>query len=194
MKKLKFIFYLILIFSCFFYLFQSAYAKYRKSIEGNLKSNTAKWNIKVNNELITNKSKLTNNITPIFKENEYVKDDVIAPGIEGYYDIIIDSSASNYPFTYNIISTVSKNSDVQDLVTTKYIINPDTDNIEKKYDKNTGIVGTFTQNNTTKIRVFIKWNDIIDTTMDNQKDTTVATKNNNTAIMEVKLTFTQKKQ
>ena len=192
MKKIKFIFYFVLIFICLFYLVQSSYAKYKKDIEGDLKSSIAKWNIKVNDELITNKSKLTNNITPIFEGNEYVKDNVIAPGVEGYYDIIIKSNVSNYPFTYQINSNVSTSSDVKDLITTKYIINPDTDNIEKTYSKETGITGTFTQNDTVKIRIFIKWNDIIDTTMDNQKDTEVAIDSNSKALMEVKLKFTQK--
>ena len=192
MKKIKFIFYFVLIFICLFYLVQSSYAKYKKDIEGDLKSSIAKWNIKVNDELITNKSKLTNNITPIFEGNEYVKDNVIAPGVEGYYDIIIESSVSNYPFTYQINSNVSTSSDVKDLITTRYIINPDTDNIEKTYSKETGITGTFTQNDTVKIRIFIKWNDIIDTTMDNQKDTEVAIDSNSKALMEVKLKFTQK--
>ena len=191
MKKIKFIFYFVLIFICLFYLVQSSYAKYKKDIEGDLKSSIAKWNIKVNDELITNKSKLTNNITPIFEGNEYVKDNVIAPGVEGYYDIIIKSNVSNYPFTYQINSNVSTSSDVKDLITTRYIINPDTDNIEKTYSKETGITGTFTQNDTVKIRIFIKWNDIIDTTMDNQKDTEVAIDSNSKALMEVKLKFTQ---
>ena len=192
MKKIKFIFYFVLIFICLFYLVQSSYAKYKKDIEGDLKSSIAKWNIKVNDELITNKSKLTNNITPIFEGNEYVKDNVIAPGVEGYYDIIIKSNVSNYPFTYQINSNVSTSSDVKDLITTRYIINPDTDNIEKTYSKETGITGTFTQNDTVKIRIFIKWNDIIDTTLDNQKDTEVAIDSNSKALMEVKLKFTQK--
>ena len=192
MKKIKFIFCFVLIFICLFYLVQSSYAKYKKDIDGDLKSSIAKWNIKVNDELITNKSKLTNNITPIFEGDEYVKDNVIAPGVEGYYDIIIESSVSNYPFTYQINSNVSTSSDVKDLITTRYIINPDTDNIEKTYSKETGITGTFTQNDTVKIRIFIKWNDIIDTTMDNQKDTEVAIDSNSKALMEVKLKFTQK--
>ena len=192
MKKMKIVLYLVLIFICFLYLVQSSYAKYKKSIEGNLESSMAKWNIKVNDELITSKSKLTNNITPIFKGNNYVKGDVIAPGVEGYYDIIIQSTASKYPFTYQIYSNVSKSSDVKDLITTKYIINPDTDNIEKTYSKETGITGTFTQNATIKIRVFIKWSDIIDTTMNNQEDTKVAINENSKALMEVKMNFTQK--
>ena len=192
MKKGKLILYLILIFSCFFYLVQSSYAKYKKSIEGNLNSSMAKWSIKVNDELITNKSKLTNNITPIFEGSEYVKSDVIAPGAEGYYDILIEASASNYPFDYQIVSDVSASSDVKDLITTKYVINPDSDNIEKTYSKETGITGTFKQNDKVKIRIYIKWSDIINTTMDNKKDTEVAVNSNSKALMEVKLKFTQK--
>ena len=34
------------------YLFQSSYAKYRKQIEGDVRTTIASWNIKVNNEMI----------------------------------------------------------------------------------------------------------------------------------------------
>ena len=192
MKKIKIILYIILIGTCFSYLIQSTYSKYRKSLEGDLNSSMAKWNIKVNDELITNKSKLTNNITPTFEKNKYSKDGVIAPSVEAYYDIIIDSKNTDYKFNYNIISKVSKNSDVTDLITTKYIIDPDNNNEATTYDEKTGIVGTIDKPTTLKLRIYIKWNDDYTNTMDNKKDTEVALNKNSKSLMEVKISFEQK--
>lgn len=192
MKKVKIILYIILIGTCFTYLIQSTYSKYRKALEGNFNTSMSKWNIKVNDELITNKSKLTNNITPTFEKNKYSKDGVIAPSVEGYYDIVIDSKNTDYKFNYNIISKVSKNSDVTDLITTKYIIDPDNNNETINYNEKEGIAGTIDKPTTLKLRIFIKWNDDYTNTMDNKKDTEVAVNKNSKSLMEVKISFKQK--
>ena len=68
-------------------MFQSTYAKYKKQVNSNVNSTIASWNIKINNETINNKKTLTNSITPTFYENEYVKENTLAPGIKGYFDI-----------------------------------------------------------------------------------------------------------
>ena len=83
-KDIRFILVFIIIVSISFtYLFQTAYAKYKKQIEGNTESTIAGWNIKVNNETINNKSVLTNYIIPVYDSNQYVKADVLAPGSKG---------------------------------------------------------------------------------------------------------------
>ena len=63
------------------YLFQSSYAKYRKNIEAESSLRIASWDIKLNNESLAGKTKLTNNLTPTYIENEYVKISFIDHGI-----------------------------------------------------------------------------------------------------------------
>ncbi len=194
MNKKKLLLSLIIIVICFLYLFQSSYAKYRRNIEGESKINIAKWNIKVNEEAIANKSKLTNNITPTFTGSEYINQDIIAPGIEGYYDININAKDVDLNFDYKIISTVSTESSVKDLVTTSYTINPDTNNDITSYNKDTGITGSIIKNTeATKIRIYIKWDDDeASQTMDNQKDTEIGTTNTSKCLMKVEFKFIQK--
>lgn len=194
MNKKKLLLSLIIIVICFLYLFQSSYAKYRRNIEGESKINIAKWNIKVNEEAIANKSKLTNNITPTFTGSEYINQGIIAPGIEGYYDININAKDVDLNFDYKIISTVSTESSVKDLVTTSYTINPDTNNDITSYNKDTGITGSIIKNTeATKIRIYIKWDDDESSqTMDNQKDTEIGTTNTSKCLMKVEFKFIQK--
>ena len=66
-KDIRFILIFIFIVSfSFIYLFQTSLAKYRKQITGNVDLQIAKWNIKINDEDVENKSVLTNNIIPVF--------------------------------------------------------------------------------------------------------------------------------
>ena len=124
LKKILIITSIFLVLLTGSYLFQTTYAKYKKSISGNIDMSIASWNILVNNETILNKSVLNNSITPIFSGNEYLEEGVIAPGASGYYDIIINANNTDVSFTYKILSSVSATSTVVDLITTGYIINP----------------------------------------------------------------------
>ena len=95
---------LVFILFClvFVFLFQEAYAKYRKYASVQVDNTVAKWNIKINNELIGNKTTLTNHIIPTVVNNNYVKNDVLAPGSLGYFDVDIDATDADVSFTYEI--------------------------------------------------------------------------------------------
>lgn len=155
----------------------------------------AEWNIEVNEEDITNKSKLINNISPTFLGNQYTKTGLIAPGIEGYYDININAANVDMDFDYKITSTASENSSVKDLITTSYTINPNTNTDIVNYNNDTGITGTILKNTaSTKFRIYIKWNDDTNTeSMNNQEDTEVGSDDTSTCIMNVQFKFIQKK-
>ena len=120
-KDLRFIvLFVVIVGCCLIYLFQSSYAKYRRGISGNVSSDIASWNIKVNGEDIANKKTLTNTIEPTFLESENSAAGVIAPGVEGYYTITIDASDVDVPFECSIRSEVSPDSSVSDLKTLSY--------------------------------------------------------------------------
>ena len=72
-KDLRFIvLFVVIVGCCLIYLFQSSYARYRRGISGNVSSDIASWNIKVNGEDIANKKTLTNTIEPTFLESENI--------------------------------------------------------------------------------------------------------------------------
>ena len=195
-KDIKFvILFIVLVSCCLLYLFQSSYAKYRRQLEGTVSSDIANWNIKVNGEDIANKKTLTTTIEPTFLESENTKEGVIAPGVTGYYTITIDASDVDVNFLCSIHSDVSVDSNVVDLKTLSYVVNPVSDNDEKlTYSADTGIVQQISKNtNQTVFRIYIQWDDEAGT-MDNQADTEAATNDNSKALMNVTLQFSQLNQ
>ncbi len=195
MKKnndLKFIIiFVIVVAISLLYLSQASYAKYRKQIKGTMEATIASWNIIVNNEDIKNKTTLTNNITPVFDSNQYVKENVIAPGSSGYFDIIINAENVDVDFTYEIQSSVDEDTPLEDIVFTKY----DKNGTENTFTENGKITGELQKNTgDTSLRIYFKWNDDATNTMNNQQDTTYATTegNENTKI-KVSIHFIQKK-
>ena len=195
-KDIKFvILFIVLVSCCLLYLFQSSYAKYRRQINGSVSSDIASWNIKVNGEDIANKKTLTTTIEPTFLESENTKEGVIAPGVTGYYTITIDASDVDVNFLCSIHSDVSVDSNVVDLKTLSYVVNPVSDNDEKlTYSADTGIVQQISKNtNQTVFRIYIQWDDEAGT-MDNQADTEAATNDNSKALMNVTLQFSQLNQ
>lgn len=192
-KDLKFIIlFVVLVSCCLLYLFQSSYAKYRRQINGSVSSDIASWNIKVNDEDIANKKTLTTTIEPTFLESENTKAGVIAPGVEGYYTITIDASNVDVNFLCSIHSDVSVDSNVVDLKTLSYVVNPVSDDDEKlTYSADTGIVQQISKNtNQTVFRIYIQWDDEAGT-MDNQADTEAATNDASKALINVTLQFSQ---
>ncbi len=172
------------------YLFQTSYAKYRKQVKGEMQARIASWNIKVNDEDISNKTQLTNTITPVFDVNEYVNDGVLAPGSTGHFDIVVNAEDVDVDFNYEITCVVDDSTPLLDLVFTRYTINDTNYNFTQ-----TGkITGELTKNSTdTTFRVFFKWNDDATNQMNNQADTEYAIDEaNEETKMKVSIKFTQK--
>ncbi len=196
-KDLRFIILFVVIVSCcLLYLFQASYAKYRRAVSGSVHGDIASWQIKVNGEDIMNKKTLNTTITPFFPEDETHAEDVIAPGVEGYYTISIDASNVDVPFRVTIFSEVAENSSVSDLKTYTYEYNskltPPTDyNSRELYNSDNGIVYDIARNSKTNdFRIYVVWDDD-NGTMDNAQDTEVGINDNSKALMNVRLHFEQ---
>lgn len=195
-KDIRFILIFIFIVSfSFIYLFQTSLAKYRKQITGNVDLQIAKWNIKINDEDVENKSVLTNNIIPVFEGNKYTKDSVIAPGSKGYCDIIIDATNVDVNFTYELGITIGEENQISDLRTSGYIINPTNTTEDNIIELSNGNIKGEIAHNTkqTKIRLYFEWYDDADNNMDNKADTDVAIDENSKAVIAASIRFSQKK-
>lgn len=191
-KDLRFIIIFILVVTIsFIYLFQSTYAKYKKQVNSNVNSTIASWNIKINNETINNKKTLTNSITHTFYENEYVKENTLAPGIKGYFDINIDSSKIDVDFNYEVNAVLNNSTNLTDFKITDYELN---DSGIKQNFSTTGISNSLPKNTeNTKIRFYIEWIDDDTNVMNNIEDTTYATNHDDVKYV-LTIKFTQKKE
>ena len=171
-------------------MFQSTYAKYKKQVNSNVNSTIASWNIKINNETINNKKTLTNSITPTLYENEYVKENTLAPGIKGYFDINIDSSKVDVDFNYEVNAVLNNSTNLTDFKITDYELN---DSGIKQNFSTTGISNSLPKNTeNTKIRFYIEWIDDDTNVMNNIEDTTYATNHDDVKYV-LTIKFTQKK-
>ena len=191
-KDLRFIIIFILVVTIsFIYLFQSTYAKYKKQVNSNVNSTIASWNIKINDETINNKKTLTNSITPTFYENEYVKENTLAPGIKGYFDINIDSSKVDVDFNYEVNAVLNNSTNLTDFKITDYELN---DSGTKQNFNTTGISNSLPKNTkNTKIRFYVEWIDDDTNVMNNIENTTYATNHDDVKYV-LTIKFTQKKE
>ena len=189
----KFVLFLAIISAvlCLFIVVDT-YAKYMTSAKQVTNIPIAKWNIKVNNVSIKNNANLSSVVSPVFPGTDHIASGIIAPTAEGYFDLDFDFTDADVSFSYDISVAPNANSSVTDIVVTGYSIDDatpiyfsagDATNITDNIYYNSGI-------DTRKIRVFIKWiDDDTTATMDNSQDTAATL--NATALLDVKIVFTQ---
>ena len=188
-KKFILLIILILILLLVFFLIQ-IFAKYLTSASGDTSMNIARWNILVNNISIKENTDITNTLSPVFPGNENIAPDIIAPTAEGYFDLNFDFKDADVSFEYEITTTVDPNSSVKDLVVTGYSVD---DGQKVELTNNSSIKDTILLTDTInnrKIRVFVKWDDGNNASMDNSQDT-IATTSGKPALLKVNVSFTQ---
>lgn len=173
-----------------FFLLRDTFAKYRKKIDNNVDINLANWNIKLNGESIAGKDTISSKIVPIFEENDYIAENVLAPGVKGYYDIEIDATEVDTSFSYTFTTKVSDEEKYPDIAAFGYTINPDSTEEIIEYTGES-ITGTIEHNTpSTKIRIYIEWDDSDTNKMTNAEDTALAI-NNNELTMNAEFLFEQ---
>ena len=170
---------------------QQTYAKYLDTKEGDTDFTIAKWKILVNQQDITEASTMSSLINPVYIENEHIKEGVIAPGREGYFDLVIDSSNTEVSFRYDISVTSSENSSVNDLIITGYSLN-DSEIIPVSDQLNnlSNVIYYTDTNKENKIRIYFKWRDGTGENMNNEADTNASIQGVN-AKLKANITFTQ---
>lgn len=81
---------------------RDTYAKYQELVDTDYQVDIRKWLISVNGKDIQDESVLiTDAIKPTLIENEHMKSDVIVPGREGYFEVDLDYTQVDVPFTYS---------------------------------------------------------------------------------------------
>ncbi len=167
-KKIIFFLALMSLFYCVS-LMQETYAKYISSAGANTNLTIARWNILVNSTDIVNNSSFSSSILPTFEGTTYIRNGVIAPTAEGYFDIIINGTDTDVSLTYTISLDQGATNTVDDLEIVKYVYN----NVE--YSVNGDITGNILYNDANKsrtIRVYVRCkDDPVTETMDNEDDT-----------------------
>lgn len=191
-RKFKIILAIIALVLCITQI-QQTYAKYTETKEGDTDFSIAKWKILVNNNDISESATMSSLINPIYIENENVKEGVIAPGSEGYFDLVINANQTEVSFEYKISVFTSENSSVKDLIITGYTINNSAIiPVDNNLNNITNKVNYKDTNKIHTLRVYFKWLDGEGESMDNNADTE-ASLSNRSAKLKVNLSFIQTK-
>ena len=170
------------------FLIHDSYAKYLTALNETTNIRVARWRILVNNNDIRSSSSATAVVTPTFYHSNHISDNVIAPTSEGYFDLVIDSSGADVSFQYTLDVSVNSTSAVQDLVVTGYQVGTGAvvNQITSPLYQETVLYSSGVTSRT--IRVFVKWDDSANASMNNAADTLAA---DGTAKLDVSLHFTQ---
>lgn len=101
-SKILNILFLISLIICL-YLISDTYAKYVEEVNTSYQSSVKSWKVVVNNKVIREETTLSNVITPRLDNNQYMKDGLIVPGREGYFDMVINFADVDVPFTLDFL-------------------------------------------------------------------------------------------
>lgn len=183
---------LLLVVSAYF--ISQTYAKYISTAGARAQVNIAKWHILVNNTHITSGTNISNTIAPLFPGNEHIREGIIAPTAEGYFDLNLDFVEVDVSFKYEVTIDISALSAVADLDISAYSLDGGSTRIdftesEKKIEESIPLTSNI---GSRSVRVFVSWNDDSSTEiMDNAADTLATTDPNNRAVLNVGIAFTQ---
>lgn len=95
-KILNVLFFISLIICLF--LISNTYAKYLEQLDTNYQSSAKMWKVIVNDKIIREQTSLYDVVRPRLDNNDYVLNDLIVPGREGYFDMEINFSSVGVPF------------------------------------------------------------------------------------------------
>ena len=86
------------------YQINSAYAKYSTEAEGIVEETIGAWIVKVNNTNIATEADVQNfTIDALtYNSNDYVLEGKIAPGLLGYFDVVIDATEASVAVRYDV--------------------------------------------------------------------------------------------
>ena len=95
---------------------RTTYAKYQEEVDTDYQVDIRKWMVLVNGKDIQNEETVMSGvISPILIENEHMKEGMIVPGREAYFEMDMDYTKVDVPFTYTFDIAQSNENKLSDL-------------------------------------------------------------------------------
>lgn len=162
MKKLLILtFFAILLFA----LLISTYGIFESGLLQDAQIKIAPWEITINDSIVTNESKTFNINNIVWNNSKNVLSGKVAPGMDGYFDIVIDPKNTGVSIRYDVTYDIDYLNELNHAfkVTKVEEINYNNLILTDKYTY-TGIINLNDINSSIKhiIRTYVKWEDIID--------------------------------
>jgi hypothetical protein len=125
LKKVKFLVFILIVFSFLYFGSKATFTSYESSIRGNINSSVGKIKIKINDIDVTNSGALDNSvlIDNITWTSNHVREGKIAPGSSGSIELDIDATGSDVAIKFDL-ELIDKSVDNDKLITfTKFTDN-----------------------------------------------------------------------
>jgi len=163
MKKLVILtFFAIMMFSL---ILGSTYGIFESNLEQSSNIDVAAWEITVNDLSVTNEVNTFDIGDIIWEGSENVKSGKVAPGMKGYFDIVINPNKTDVSFRYDIIYDIDYLSNINKAfkVTKIEELNGNPLILTDKYSYTNIIdIDEIKKGTTHTIRTHVKWEDISD--------------------------------
>ena len=156
MKKLLILtFFTILTFS----LLVTTYGIFESGILSGTSIKVAAWEVTINDSIITNENKTFNINDIIWEGSENVLDGKVAPGMKGYFDIVIDPKNTDVSIRYDILYNLEDLNKINSFFKITNVEEINKNNLIKT-DENTytGLID-INNKNTHTIRTYVEWID-----------------------------------
>ncbi len=171
------------------FFFAEAYSLFESSKTHTTHTDLAKWQIKINNTSVSGSSQTFTVNEVHWNGSANVKDGKVAPGMTGYFDIVIDPNDTDTSIRYDITF------DFSNLDSDQFVIN----NIVEVDNKNIVRTGEFTYSNiitldeiedneTNTLRVYLSW---VNLETNDEKDSELGKVHGNTLEIPVEVDITQ---
>lgn len=124
-KIIRVIIFCLLLIICLYYLYsKGTYTSYESTVSTNADISVAKWDVRVNNTVITSGEDANIDISNIDWYTEHVIDGKAAPGSKGIAEIIIDPGNTGVAFEYEF-SIIDRTKDANCLLTVNSVDSDD---------------------------------------------------------------------
>ncbi len=165
-----------------------SFALFESEITGDVEARPANWHIKVNNTLISTgvTNEFTINSISYTKTDANVRNGKFAPGIEGFYDLIIDPTDTEVSIKYTIQIEEFEN---QNLTIDYLELLSGAGTLNQVGDDYVGII-PLNSNTQERIRIYLKWIDL-NTDEANAEDSIMGTRENPDVEIPVSVHFIQ---
>lgn len=131
--------------------------------------NTANWNILINDTLLSGEETSFKIDKIKIDENSFVKENKLAPGTSGYFDILIDPSSTDVSIKYDINFDFSKVPPGIDIVSIKETSGSSLIKTGESTYTNVITLKEIKENKKNNIRVNVTWNNIEDNNLEDSK-------------------------
>lgn len=156
MKKLL----ILTFFAILAFIFVSTYGIFESETSKEVETSLAAWKVTINDSVVSSENKTFNIDNIVWNKKDNVKEGKIAPGMDGYFDIVIDPNKTDVSIRYDLTLDIEYLNNINEAfkITKVEELNGNKLTLTNK-NTYTGIINIDNIKKNT-IRIYLKWEDL----------------------------------